>query len=535
MSRRKQESSLDLLVKAPWWISAILSLVAYLGLRFVLPASVEGGTLAKGLVQLGRDAAIYVAAFLWVIAVFSAWFGIKRRDLVDQQTSLESLRSISWKDFEFMMAEAFRREGYAVDYSLGRGADGGVDLVLRKKGRTSLVQCKQWRKLSVPVQIIREQFGILSAEHADESIVVTSGSFTSEAIAFAQGKPIRLIDGPKLLALVKAVQDRSKAGQKGEGPRAEMPSSSREEQGGLSQAAPTSRVYRRPTPGSSNPATSGSTTTNAGHAAAYETPLLITRPHRALLASAVVFLLFSAIPLLVGVVVWQELAAHIGNTFPRQLPLPVWLPLGMFVVAGLALASMLVTAYLTTRQTLTNQRLIYRSGLLRIVQGELPLDSLEAVVVIIPVFGRLLGYGTVTVTGRAGTRFPLVFVEDPEEFATRLRQAAQAMRSGRPLTSPNDFLVEQARQQRRGSSPASKAAEPAGEAEYPAPVRRHPDSTSTAMNSLKAHFHGAGENLTRSGAEESAPSRERGERPQDRTETSDPGDDSRYMPPEYRT
>lgn len=48
----------------------------------------------------------------------------------------------------------------------------------------------------------------MTAERADEAIIVTSGRFTSEAESFAQGKPIWLVDGPHLLKLVKQVQDR---------------------------------------------------------------------------------------------------------------------------------------------------------------------------------------------------------------------------------------------------------------------------------------------------------------------------------------
>jgi len=82
-----------------------------------------------------------------------------------------------------------------------------VDLVLRKAGRVSLVQCKQWKVFSVGAPVIREMFGIMTAERADEAIIVTSGRFTSEAESFAKGKSIRLVDGPHLLKLVKQVQD----------------------------------------------------------------------------------------------------------------------------------------------------------------------------------------------------------------------------------------------------------------------------------------------------------------------------------------
>jgi hypothetical protein len=56
------------------------------------------------------------------------------------------------------------------------------------------------------VGLIREMFGLLTAERADEAIIVTSGKFTAEAESFAQGRPIQLVDGQHLLQLVKQVQ-----------------------------------------------------------------------------------------------------------------------------------------------------------------------------------------------------------------------------------------------------------------------------------------------------------------------------------------
>jgi restriction system protein len=125
---------------------------------------------------------------------------------VNEQTSLETLRKTAWKDFEYLVAESFRRQGYQVEFSLGGGADGGVDLTLHRDGRTSLVQCKQWKVFSVGASVIREMFGLMTAEQADEAIIVTSGKFTREAQEFAAGKSIRLIDGQQLLALVQSVQ-----------------------------------------------------------------------------------------------------------------------------------------------------------------------------------------------------------------------------------------------------------------------------------------------------------------------------------------
>ena len=207
-TRRHYESFGELLIKLPWWVSAALGVLVFIAMRWGFPVWAGNDNsrqiLAKGIVPLAPLALIIFGMF----AAGSFWFAKHRRRLVDQQTSLESLRNMPWKDFEFLVAEAYRRQGFQVEYSLSGGADGGVDLVLRKVGCISLVQCKQWKVFSVGAPVIREMFGLLTSERADEAIIVTSGNFTREAQTFAEGKPIRLVDGPQLLALVQSVQTR---------------------------------------------------------------------------------------------------------------------------------------------------------------------------------------------------------------------------------------------------------------------------------------------------------------------------------------
>jgi restriction system protein len=158
--------------------------------------------LAKGVVPLAPLPLVIFGLF----AAGSFWFGRHRRRLLDQQTSIESIRALPRKQFEFLVAEDYRRQGYQVEFSAGWGADGGVDLTLRRAGRTSLVQCKHWKVFSVGAPVIREMFGLMTSEKTDEAIIVTSGKFTRDAQEFAAGKPIQLIDGPQLLALVHSVQ-----------------------------------------------------------------------------------------------------------------------------------------------------------------------------------------------------------------------------------------------------------------------------------------------------------------------------------------
>lgn len=203
---RNRESNLELLLKSPWWVSATLGVILFAVIRWGIPAW-AGDVNARQMIAKGvSPLAPLPLLFFVLIAIGSFLFAKKRHRLVEEQTSLEKLRETGWKDFEYLVAEAFRRQNYQVEYSLGRGADGGVDIVLRQANRKVLVQCKQWKVFSIGAPVIREMFGLMTAEQADEAIIVATGKFTRDAQEFAAGKPIRLIDGPQLLALVQSVQ-----------------------------------------------------------------------------------------------------------------------------------------------------------------------------------------------------------------------------------------------------------------------------------------------------------------------------------------
>ena len=149
------------------------------------------------------------AAFACLIAAgLSAVREATNRLVLNRQDSLESLSKLHWKTFEDILAEIFRRKGYSVKEQLGGGADGGIDLALRKDGKTTLVQCKRWADKAVGAPVVRELYGIMASENADEGILVTTSKFTKECQSFAQGKPIKLIDGETLLPLVRSVQKR---------------------------------------------------------------------------------------------------------------------------------------------------------------------------------------------------------------------------------------------------------------------------------------------------------------------------------------
>ncbi|WP_277059062.1 restriction endonuclease, partial [Trichlorobacter lovleyi] len=97
-----------------------------------------------------------------------------------------------------LIAEYYRRSGFQVTREGGNGPDGGIDLVLRQKTETYLVQCKQWKAYKVGVQPVREFYGVMASRGAAGGYFVTSGEYTEEAKSFVLGLNVELVDGRKL-------------------------------------------------------------------------------------------------------------------------------------------------------------------------------------------------------------------------------------------------------------------------------------------------------------------------------------------------
>lgn len=209
---RKDESLLNLLTRLPWQYSVMAAALVYALFRFVLPALPVGNPLIRSVLEGVSVAAPLVVLFLLVAGTVSAVLSWRRARLLKKQTGLDSVRDLSWQEFEALVGEAFRRRGYRVLENPGDGADEGVDLRLRKNGKKVYVQCKHWKKQKVGVKVVRELYGIVAAKNADQGIVVTYGDFTPEARAFARGKPLLLIGGDKLGKLIREAQRSGKAG-----------------------------------------------------------------------------------------------------------------------------------------------------------------------------------------------------------------------------------------------------------------------------------------------------------------------------------
>lgn len=206
MARRKDPGIFDMLMELPWWVGVIVAAIAYAGIGVVLPRQLSSNAILKNFVGICQPAAMMVALLCLVAAGVSAIRSWSRGRLLEGQKGIESIRALSWREFEHLVGEAYHRQGYVVEETGGGGADGGVDLTLRKGSEKTVVQCKRWRERQVGVNVVRELYGVMVAEGAVRGIIVSSGTFTPDAMAFASGKSLTLVDGPALETLVGSVQ-----------------------------------------------------------------------------------------------------------------------------------------------------------------------------------------------------------------------------------------------------------------------------------------------------------------------------------------
>ena len=219
MARRSTsmlDDLMDIAAMLPWWAGTLLAIASYfffhglyaghfsltgdnqfagtivktfsMGFQYIFPMAIGAGALVSGVNQ------------------------IKKKRIFNKQTSIKTVRDLSWQAFELLISEAYRRQGFDVTET-DTGPDGGIDIVLRKDGRKIYVQCKHWKSWKVGVDKVRELNGVVAAKGAYSGILVTSGVFTTEAITFAETCPIELIDGDKLGKLIPEIEPAKAAAQ----------------------------------------------------------------------------------------------------------------------------------------------------------------------------------------------------------------------------------------------------------------------------------------------------------------------------------
>ena len=94
----------------------------------------------------------------------------------------------------------------------------------------------------------------------------------------------------------------------------------------------------------------------------------------------------------------------------------------LFILIGIAKAISSTISFSTSEFAVTNQRVIAKVGFIRRNSLEVLLGKIEAIQVNQDILGRILGYGSITVSGTGGTRDPFHNISNPLELRRKIQE-----------------------------------------------------------------------------------------------------------------
>jgi len=94
----------------------------------------------------------------------------------------------------------------------------------------------------------------------------------------------------------------------------------------------------------------------------------------------------------------------------------------LFILISIAKAISAFITFSNSEFAVTNQRVIAKVGFIRRNSLEVLLGKIEAIQVNQDILGRILGYGSITVSGTGGTRDPFHNISDPLELRRKIQE-----------------------------------------------------------------------------------------------------------------
>jgi restriction system protein len=134
---------------------------------------------------------------------------IKGKDVAEALETEANLAAIPWDDFEHLVRQLFEWEfgQNGVEVKVTRvSRDRGVDAIMFDpdplRGGKYVLQAKRYTR-PVDVAAVRDLYGTVVNEGSNRGILVTTSSYGPDAYDFAKDKPLSLVDGPNLIAMLQ--------------------------------------------------------------------------------------------------------------------------------------------------------------------------------------------------------------------------------------------------------------------------------------------------------------------------------------------
>ena len=183
-----KNSLFAVLLRSPWWISAVLALVLGLLGAALLPDRFRVAGALSGL----------PFAVIAVIAARRQWHLPSTTRVAETQ---QALAAMAWPAFAALLEQAFRRDGYTVQ----RGKTDAFDFELERQGRRMLVSARRWKSARTGLDALRALQAAREASDAPDALFVGLGEISANAQPFAAEHRIAIWQAAELAQALRGL------------------------------------------------------------------------------------------------------------------------------------------------------------------------------------------------------------------------------------------------------------------------------------------------------------------------------------------
>ena len=176
--RMSEGSLFAILLRSPWWVSALVALGLFGFTRLFLPLLF----------------ALLFALPFGVIAVIRGWRQLDAPSPKRLAAITESVRAMGWEAFSRTLTEAWQRDGATVEAIRHSSAD----FVVERNGRRTVVGARRWKAARSGIEVLEALQGSRDRLDAHDALFIATGEITEQARAYAAKHLIRL-GGPEML------------------------------------------------------------------------------------------------------------------------------------------------------------------------------------------------------------------------------------------------------------------------------------------------------------------------------------------------
>jgi len=149
-----------------------------------------------------------------------------------------------------------------------------------------------------------------------------------------------------------------------------------------------------------------------------------TKPHWIIFSPAFVWLICAILLVALGGY-FPDLRLHLRLPLPPHIIVSIFC---VFIAFYYTLGSYI--RYISSDFAITNQRIIMKVGLIRRIIVEILLQKIESVKVDQTVLGRIIGYGTIIISGIGGSQDPFNTIPSPLKFHEIVQQQIEKVTPG---------------------------------------------------------------------------------------------------------